>query len=686
MSNPLPGPKRKQKAKAEGDKTRDLVRVALRNSPEVMDEQLCFLFGRTKGLARGRNGLLVDPQSFADLGKARGRTGGGPVAGRWEPDATTMPPAPRLRSSEFAAEMGELYLMALCRDWPVASFMSAELVDNLKTTNNLCHPPGIKGDLEKRKKKVENLATELGFFFWFKGQSNGFDQRNRDIPYHRRFLEEMTVGRLLRGVGEDGWDTPFLSQFLIMGTGAFGDEPVERFKARAAGRIRHGSRTIDQKVRITRPGQDYMMRWADWLAVQNGQHNRTPLPGVLVGNGRRFMSRLRDLTTLYARDRRARHDDRLCQAFVNAAQILLSERYAFDAGLAWRGDTHNAAVDENRAPAVPFDARHMLALLSDVADRAQKVVRTQQLPMYRRMAPENAAALFHTVYTHYHPQRDLDPPLDGKPYAKGDGSLEAVARDLIAERIAVYTHPYKDGKPEGSEIGLAVVIEEMLVQNCKRSGDETALLPMAFPEGAQINPAHGAGHAVVAGACVTLLKAFFNMRNPDDRRKPAFLVGPGERALVPSPGKDAFDTDPGMLCVEIPFGLTLEGELNKLMWNVAGALNLAGVHYYSDTIECALLGEAMTIGMLRKQMLAHRPPPNVSMTVPLLVPRMLPGWLLVAADGSPGSIDRDDYVSAVKINADATLEAVPETPGRNSDHAVVEDLDGIFMPESRTVH
>lgn len=38
----------------------------------------------------------------------------------------------------------------------------------------------------------------------------------------------------------------------------------------------------------------------------------------------------------------------------------------------------------------------------------------------------------------------------------------------------------------------------------------SALLPQAFPEGAPTHPAYGAGHATVAGACVTILKAWFD--------------------------------------------------------------------------------------------------------------------------------------------------------------------------------
>jgi hypothetical protein len=36
------------------------------------------------------------------------------------------------------------------------------------------------------------------------------------------------------------------------------------------------------------------------------------------------------------------------------------------------------------------------------------------------------------------------------------------------------------------------------------------LLPMAYPEGCPTHPSYPAAHAVIAGACVTVLKAFFD--------------------------------------------------------------------------------------------------------------------------------------------------------------------------------
>ena len=53
----------------------------------------------------------------------------------------------------------------------------------------------------------------------------------------------------------------------------------------------------------------------------------------------------------------------------------------------------------------------------------------------------------------------------------------------------------------------------------------TYLMPMAFPEGSPTHPSYTAGHATVAGACVTILKALFDenfeIQNP----------------VVPTPGR-----------------------------------------------------------------------------------------------------------------------------------------------------
>jgi hypothetical protein len=110
---------------------------------------------------------------------------------------------------------------------------------------------------------------------------------------------------------------------------------------------------------------------------------------------------------------------------------------------------------------------------------------------------------------------------------------------------------------------------------------------MAFAEGSPIHPAYGAGHATVAGALATILKAFF----------------PGEQLIldpvVATPdGLSLVSWEPA---IQKDARLTVEGEINKLAGNVALGRNFAGVHWRSDYAESLLLGEQVAISILCDQ-------------------------------------------------------------------------------------
>lgn len=110
----------------------------------------------------------------------------------------------------------------------------------------------------------------------------------------------------------------------------------------------------------------------------------------------------------------------------------------------------------------------------------------------------------------------------------------------------------------------------------------TYLMPMTFPEGSPTHPAYTAGHATVAGACVTILKALFD-----------------ETFVIPNP---VVPTADGLALA--PFSgppLTVGGELNKLASNIATGRNQAGVHWRSDSLESLRVGERLAISILRDQ-------------------------------------------------------------------------------------
>lgn len=108
----------------------------------------------------------------------------------------------------------------------------------------------------------------------------------------------------------------------------------------------------------------------------------------------------------------------------------------------------------------------------------------------------------------------------------------------------------------------------------------TYLLPMAYPEGCPAFSAYPEGHSSVAGACVTMLKAFFNesfvIANPVEASNDGL-------SLLPYTGPP----------------LTVGGELNKLAANVGIGRDAAGVHWRTDAIEGLKLGEGIAISIMR---------------------------------------------------------------------------------------
>jgi hypothetical protein len=107
------------------------------------------------------------------------------------------------------------------------------------------------------------------------------------------------------------------------------------------------------------------------------------------------------------------------------------------------------------------------------------------------------------------------------------------------------------------------------------------LLPQAYPEAAPSHPSYPAGHAVIAGACSTILKACFAET----------WVLP--QSVLPSP-------DGTTLQPYKETELTVAGELDKLAENIAVGRNFAGIHWRSDAIEGIRMGEEFAIKFLRE--------------------------------------------------------------------------------------
>lgn len=219
------------------------------------------------------------------------------------------------------------------------------------------------------------------------------------------------------------------------------------------------------------------------------------------------------------------HRDFTYQAFLNAGLILLALRAPFQA-------TNPYARSHTQSGFVTFGAPHVLDLVGRVANAALKATWCHKWLVHRRLRPEEFAGRVHQTMT------------GAVRYPLHADVLNAAAPSTIFRTFGTY------------------------------------LLPMAYPEGCPLHPAYPAGHAAIAGACVTVLKAFF---------QPSFVI--------PQPVEVSAD---GLTL--LPYRgptLTVEGELNKLASNIALGRDAAGVHWRSDGIEGIKLGEAVAIGLLR---------------------------------------------------------------------------------------
>ena len=499
--------------------------------------------------------------------------GAGQVMDLQGPDAqsVTMPPAPKFGSSELLGEIAELYAMALTRDIPFEEYP-------FKMGGGSSH--GALSDTGL--KKAHKFLGELSWFI------EGPDETDTPDAYGRvRTLDEQGLD-LFRGVTPGVDHGPYLSQFLLLGNNSLGEKTDKGLTRRPEdGFVRYGAMGIQQKVREAEKGKDYLTLWSTYIDAQNGADFRgmetyAPASKSKSANsdGHRFIATPRDLATYV-------HYDALYEAYLNACIFLLESKAPFDRGIPF---LEFDAFDKQQGFA-HFGGPHILTLVCEVATRALKAVRYQKFNIHRRLRPEAMGGLFDR-WMNCSELRDGD-LLPFKPIAE---ELSKSKWGTSKFTTVLKGHNHLNNEHFSSE---------------KDCGSDSYLLPMAFPEGSPMHPSYGAGHATVAGACVTILKAYFDhgwtpseFTRSGGKGKPKVPV-----AWIPSADGKKLNR------VDLNRPLTVEGELNKLAANIAIGRNWAGVHYYSDYIESLRMGEEIAIGLLEEQKTTF--PENFSMTIPL---------------------------------------------------------------------
>ncbi len=281
-----------------------------------------------------------------------------------------------------------------------------------------------------------------------------------------------------------------------------------------------GAQEISQQLITYLPNIDYMTDPTTWQEVQNG-----------IDTGLRNQT---DSQPRYLHDGRGlsalTHVDMLYQEYLTALLVLNTLGAPLNPGNPYvHSRTQNGFGT--------FGQPDFAASIGEVAARALDVVWYQKWLIHLRHRPESGGGIVQLMQT-------------------GQGNtIDAHVNNNVMNSQALQTSFSKYG---------------------------TYFLSQAFPEGSPTHPAYPTGHGMVGGACITMLKFFFDG---------TFVI---PNPLVPS--------DDGLSLQPYTGGgqLTVNGELNKLGHNVSFGHGIhAGIHWRSDTDSSLILGEALAISILQ---------------------------------------------------------------------------------------
>ncbi|WP_435364879.1 vanadium-dependent haloperoxidase [Haloarchaeobius sp. DYHT-AS-18] len=281
----------------------------------------------------------------------------------------------------------------------------------------------------------------------------------------------------------------------------------------------------DQKYFLA-PEADYMTDVADWLSVQQGV---TPQAFTLNEDDRRFIHDGRGLTT-------AVHFDAIFELPMNAALILFGDGYV-DQDFALSFDLLGKTEIEEGF--VDFGIGDVLTAVADVSRPALHAAWVQKWDVHLRPRPE----------------------------ALG-GAVNATMQGYV---------DYSDH--------LSSTILDSYALEAAEAANGSYLLSQAFPEGSPCHPSYPAGHSSFSGACVTVLKAYFD--EDAEILNPVFTDPTGSDLLYYTDDLPWYDGP-----------LTVGHELNKLADNIAIGRNWAGIHYRTDATAGYRLGEAIALAYL----------------------------------------------------------------------------------------
>lgn len=376
-------------------------------------------------------------------------------------------PPPSISSQETAADMVELYEMALARDVPFCEFLTHRRI--ARGARRIFH--SSKG----RAASHADVDTGSAAAVVFRGNTAG------------------------DAVG------PYLSQLWLT--------PYSR-----------GTVMQEQTHNLPSACTDYLMDRQEYIASQNGA---PPADAPRMAKIQRYVRTPRDLAWVM-------HEMFPYEPYIHVVMSLK----ALGASLA-PCNPYLSGVIPNQSNFVALGVNDLLDMIPRAARAALEAAWYHKWLVHRRLRPEAMAFMVdRAMVTSENPHRIHDDLL------------------LSANKTLTSVHRLTEG---------------------------TLLLPQAYPEGSPLCPSYPSGYACVAGACATVIKAFFDENWQFPRKMVADVDGTD---LVDDRTASARR-------------LSLRGEVDKFASNAALSRCWAGVNFRADVEAGLHLGERVALRLLK---------------------------------------------------------------------------------------
>lgn len=379
----------------------------------------------------------------------------------------------------------------------------------------------------------------------------GYDAEGRPITADTL---KVTEQNLFRGPTPGDRAGDYLSVFLTFLRPPLFPSGCAPFVADLIGASKFATLLGEQLMVPQGQDRDFVRTFKEYVRVQNGFIPEEYPDGFFTG--RTPIRTGRDLGNYV-------HVDNVYEEYIRAADILVGGQYPRSPNFPYAlpcpdDDPRTCYRNEGDGPTLgPSDVYGLLGGVREVAERAAF---TQKWLVARRARPEVLGGLIDLVRS-------------GRDSVGGRLPASLVSDSGTAAKLLARVYKWNESRCEGDP-------------GCEGN----YLLSQMYPEGSPAHPAWPSGHATVAGACVTVLKALFDDRLPilDPNHRPGRCEEP--RAYV-APNGDR---------------LTVGGELDKLASNVSLGRNFGGVHFRSDGEHGILLGEEVAIRYLQDHARTYR--------------------------------------------------------------------------------